>query len=230
MDKGLIEIQEKNKKLEELNLKKEQNDSIVREQTIKYYRLEDEMLDLSKEIQELNTTKINFKNAPENRRKAKKKILKTNILAYVALLAVLTIICLTFPGGSVIILPSLGIVTLGALLAFSAIIPMEFNQINRIYPDGNILKINEKIEELSKQLTVVISNKYKAGFKLEESKELRKSLEIQIQDLLQEISSIESLRTKVINDFCSNNPVLDEKINKEYDEDVRAKEKVKINK
>ena len=228
MDKGLIKIQELNKQLKQLNLEKSQNDSSIREEVEKHSILEEEVFDLGKEIEKLSDKKINFKNARENRKRDKKKLIKTKLLTYLALLAVITLICLAFSGGIVVVLPSILVTTLGAILVFSVTIPFEFREINNRYPYGNISKINEEIEQLIKQLKQAHSNKNKSDNKLENLQKLRKHQEALIQNILQEKSSIETLRVKVIEEYCNNNPELEEKIDKAYDEDVKAK--VKVNK
>ena len=71
------------------------------------------------------------------------------------------------------------------------------------------------------------SNKNTSEIRLDNLIKVRKYQEALIQNVLQEKVSIETLRAKVIEEYCNNNPELEEKIDKAYDEEVKAKEKVK---
>jgi len=224
MDKGLIKIQELNKQLEQLNLEKSQNDLNIREEVEESAILEEEIFDLDKEIETKSNEKTKFENAPKDRKKEKKEEILIKLLAYLFLLVVVSI----FFFESTSFLPAVLFITGGSALASIISIPIQFNAINKKYPIGNIPELEQEIEGLRGRLSNSVSRKNNVDFKLENSKELRKTLETQIQKLLQEKTSIETLRAKVIEEYCNNNPELEEKIDKAYDEDVKAK--VKVNK
>lgn len=229
MDKGLIKIKELNKELEGLNIEKTQNDASIREEVEKNSILEEEIFDLGKEIETKINAKTKFENAPKNRKKEKKKTLALKLLSYITISAFIAFICLIFKEVFAFfsVLPSLVVATIGIAIVYSVAIPMEFEKINKKYPIGNIPELEQEIEELRRQLSNSVSNKNKSDNKLENLQKLRKYQEAIIQNILQEKVSIETLRAKVIEEYCNNNPELEEKIDKAYDEDVKAKEKVK---
>lgn len=223
MDKGLIRIQELNKELKGLNLDKTQNDASIREEVEKNSILEEKIFDLEQEIESLNGKKIAFENARKNRKKEKKETVLMKLLAYIILLFVFSLIFLS----SVYLIPSVILLTAGSILSSVISIPIQFNKINKRYPEGDISKVQEEIEQLRHHLTDVVSKKNKSEVRLENLQKLRKYQEALIQNILQEKSSIETLRAKVIEEYCNNNPELEEKIDKAYDEDIKVKEKVK---
>lgn len=187
------------------------------------------MLELGEDLEILTDKKTNFENASIQRKKEKKNLISSLSIAYVALSAVLTLISIAaFQGSLVSILQGLATATFEMLLISGLVIPTQFKQINQKYPTGNISEIEQEMSELRKQLSTLSSKKNKSGARLENLQKLRKYQEALIQNILQEKSSVETLRAKVIEEYCNNNPELEEKIDKAYDEDVKAK--VKVNK
>lgn len=226
MDKGLIRIQELEQNLKQLEIKKEKNDKDRFELIAEDTRLDTRIYNMDQEIQKLNRDKSQSEVAPTKRKEDKKNLIISFILSYIITSLIVLFVVYIGSGGAASILKCLASTSLVMAFVSSIAIPLEFKSINKKYPIGNLAQLEKDISVNNTQLDFLKSKKKEISDKIVNLGEIKINLEKEIQTLLEQITSITFLRTKIIDEYCKDNPILDKKLDDAYDKS-KVKEKVK---
>lgn len=222
MDKGLIKIHELQQNLEELQAEKLQNEMQIEKLNNDDFSLEYNISDLGSRIVDLHNIKFHAEIAPERRKNEKKSTvigwtvslilcsLIASILSHMAyheIILTIKVLCGSLVGS-------------GVLASIS--IPLECRSINKKYPLGNLAQMEKDISSSNKQLANLKNKKKLNKEEIQKLESVKSSLEKQIQEVVDRISSISALRTKVIDEYCKDNPVLDKKLDSAYENEIES--------
>lgn len=225
MDKMLIKINQLQQELEKLHNDKLNNDTQITKYNDKNSILKQEIDDLKQKKSKLNNDKLDKSLAHKRRKDDKRSLIISFILSYLVTSLIVVLTVLVGSGGSLTILKCLGSLFFVMSFITSIVIPIEFKSINKKYPIYDLGQLEKEILDVSNMLEH-LKNKIKTNNEiLNKLKILNVSLEKQINDLIDRINYIKNLRAEVIDEYCKDNKVLDQKINIIYEDKIKKKRK-----
>lgn len=227
MDKALIKIQKLEEELKELKGERLQTNQRITKLVETSCNYEYAIEGLEEKNIALNKEKAIIEENPKKRKELKQSFIKSIILSYIFVTIIALLPICIGNGGFSLVPACLASSTFLTALVSSIIVPVQFNTINKKYPLGNILEVENNILENDKEIELLSEKKKTVDKELFDFKELRDSLETKIKDIEKDIENLTGLRLKIIIDYCSNNLELDKKINVAYDNETKNKEKVK---
>lgn len=233
MDKGLKLINELNIELEKLKLKELDNEKILKNKKEEQKEINSEVKDLNNNLSNLTTYKNCIKRRPEMLKENKKETIK-NMIEIVLVCTGVTLlvnIIYSIAHSSFVFaetLKCIGLTFAGSSVFVSIFGTVIYNDLKKDYNFGCLQNIEKEIDETNKKLEISKSKQKEKNEEVRALEDVKSKLQKEIDDVLKKISSIEEVRTKVINDFCKDNIVLDNLLNKAYDEKIDNKVKQKI--
>lgn len=208
MDKGLELIKELKKDIENLQLQRKENQD-------KIQFIEQKKAELDKRLENLkNNLKRNMKDkddilsAPELYKKERKELLKTILKAVVSAFVFMSCmggICAIFEGVE-ILLHILKLTITGLPLCGGAMFFMFNSLLKKTFTQEDILEIEKTISEIEEEMVENKEKQKELNNTLGHLRKIELELLNQISKLTSEKENIESIRTQLINDYCSNNP------------------------